>query len=157
MSIMTHMTSSFNAVLDTYGEGNLQNDTFSRTISVLSRGSLLQKNRHSFKAALREVSLIHPPVKDAGMSGENDFLSIKTKIHAKKSNNHLKTHRTGMCAGRDKDTAVTSPPLQSAPLYLGENDAKILGSTRVAKPIAKKTSISSQTNSVSLLMKNVRM
>lgn len=153
MFIVAHMASSFNAVLDTYGEGDHQNDMFSRTISVLSRGSLLQKNR---KAAPREVSLIHPSVKDAGLSGDNDFLFMKKKVHAKKSSIHLKTHQTGMCAGRDKDTAVTSP-LQSAPLYLGENDEKILGRTRVTNPIAKKTSISSQKHSISLLMKNVRM
>jgi hypothetical protein len=155
---MARSASSFNAVFDRNDGENIHSDLFSRTISMLSRGSLLQKNRtHSFKAALREVSLVHPPVKDAHMSSDDDYINIEDKAHARNSINHRKMHRTGICAGRDKDSTVTSPFLQSAPLYLGENDAKIFGRTRVMKPFTKKAIVCFQEHSTSLLLKNVRM
>lgn len=155
---MAHSTTSFNAVFDSSDGGNLQNDMFSRTISMMSRRNLLQKNRtHSFKAALREVSISHPAVKDHYMSSDNDYLNIESKIHPKNSNSHRKMLRKGICLGRDKNNNVTSPNLQSAPMYLGENDAKIFGRTRVTKPLARKTSVNSQEHSASLLLKNVRM
>jgi hypothetical protein len=152
---MIRSASSFNAVFDQNDGENLHSDMFSRTVSMLSRGSLLQKNHsHSFKAALRDVLLVHPPVKDVHMSSANDYISIENETHARKSNSYRKMHRTGICVGRGKVSTVTSPFLQ---LYSAENDAKIFDRARAIKPFAKKASASFQERSASLALKNVRM
>lgn len=154
---MAHKASSFNAVYDKEHVGNLHNDNFSRTITMLSRGGLLQKCRthSSFRPELQEISRFDPAVEDTNRVNDYDCRNKESKIHSKKNQLRGVICRSKICVERGKKFSATSLQ-QSAPLYVGDNETEIFGRTRVTKPFAMKKSASFQVRSSSLLIQPVR-